>query len=213
LGAIQGVTAGLYAEQISALLQARLDALLEGYERHNVELDDQLTLDIMKDVLDLRNTLSGNLRAPRADLGAVSTHVFSGLVGQYVRISPNSIKLQIDRRRFMPSKPPTGQTTTNVYHVYGHNPRLNTNSTDHSVNSVTISNDQIFVELRQKIESGVLEADERNEILEKLHALEKDQDSPSFAKRYTEFTAVAANHMVIIGPFIPALTEMLHKVL
>ncbi len=113
----------------------------------------------------------------------------------------------------MPTKPPAGQTTTNVYHVYGHNPRWNTNSEDHSVNSVTISNDQVFVKVRQKIESEVPEGDERKDILDKLQALEKDQDSPSFAKRYTEFMAVAANHIQVICPFIPALTEMLHKVL
>jgi hypothetical protein len=49
--------------------------------------------------------------------------------------------------------------------------------------------------------------------LEKLKALEKDQNSPSFSKRYTEFMAVAANHIQVICPFIPALTEMLHKIL
>ena len=73
----------------------------------------------------------------------------------------------------MPTKPPAGQTTTNVYHVYGHNPRWNTHSTDQSVNSVTLSNDQIFVTLRQKIESEVPEGDQRNDILDKLQALEK----------------------------------------
>ena len=105
------------------------------------------------------------------------------------------------------------QSVTNIYHVYGHNPRWNTNSTDQSVNSVTMSSDEIFVTLRQKIESGVAEGDERNDILEKLKALEKDQNSPSFSKRYTEFMAVAANHIQVICPFIPALTEMLHKIL
>jgi hypothetical protein len=209
---IQGATARLHAEQLGALLQARLDALLEGYERHNVELDDQLSADIMKDVLDLRTRLSGTLRVPHADLGAVSAQVFGGLVDSSVRISPNSIKVQIDRRRFMPTTPLAGQTTTNIYHVYGHNPRWNTNSTDRSVNSVTLSNDEIFLTLQQKIESEVPQGDERKDILDKLQALKKDQESPSFARRYTEFIAVAANHIQVIYPFIPALTEILHKV-
>jgi hypothetical protein len=87
------------------------------------------------------------------------------------------------------------------------------NSADHSVNNVTVSSQQVFADLRREIESHVPEGDERKDILEKLTVLENEQGSPSFAKRYADFVAVAANHMALIGPFIPALTELLHKAL
>jgi len=64
-----------------------------------------------------------------------------------------------------------------------------------------------------KIESGVRGGNERATILEKLTALEQTQGSSSYAQRYSEFIAAAANHMTLIAPFIPALTELLHKVL
>jgi hypothetical protein len=59
----------------------------------------------------------------------------------------------------------------------------------------------------------VSDGEERADILEKLTALEQSQNSPSFGKRYTEFVAAAANHMILLSPFIPALTELLHKTL
>jgi hypothetical protein len=108
----------------------------------------------------------------------------------------------------MESLPPS-----TVFHIAGDNPRVNFNSTDNSVNVVIKTSEQIFASLRQTVESGVPEGDEQQGILEKLTALEKAQGSKSFGERYAEFVAVAANHMGLIGPFIPALTELLHKVL
>jgi hypothetical protein len=55
--------------------------------------------------------------------------------------------------------------------------------------------------------------DEKQDILERLATLEKSINSPSFRQQYTEFISAAANHMTLIAPFIPALTEILHKVL
>jgi hypothetical protein len=43
--------------------------------------------------------------------------------------------------------------------------------------------------------------------------LEKAQGTKLFAERYTDFISAAANHMTIIAPFIPALSELLKKAL
>jgi len=80
------------------------------------------------------------------------------------------------------------------------------------VNVVTKSTEEFFAALRERIESGVSGADQKD-ILAKLTALEASHGQPSFAQRYTDFMAAAANHITVIVPFIPALTEMLHKVL
>ena len=81
------------------------------------------------------------------------------------------------------------------------------------MNVVIVSSEQIFTNLRQQIESEIPAGDERRDILEKLTALEQAQNSPSFTKRYSDFIAAAANHMVLLGPFIPALTELLQRTL
>jgi len=71
---------------------------------------------------------------------------------------------------------------------------------------------QVFQEIRRQIEEGI-RIEERTEILSRLDALEQAQGTPSFVTRYTEFIAAAANHMTLIAPFIPALTQLLHNIL
>jgi hypothetical protein len=211
-------TARINAERITALLQLRLDSFLEGYELHGVLLDAELIREIIDDLIEQRSSMikqAGQVY-DRDPVGKqlVGTEPYLQMLEQHITMSPASMHTQIDRWRFNVKKKETDQpAVTNVYHVYGHNPRWNTNTTDQSVNSVTLSSDEIFVTLRQKIESGVSEGGEQRSILEKLEALQRAQDSPSFTQRYTEFMSAAANHMTIIGPFIPALTEMLHKYL
>ena len=111
----------------------------------------------------------------------------------------------------MPKKPEG--STINIYHVPGNNNRWLTNSQDYSVNVVTQSSDQIFASLRQEIESNIPAGEEQADILQRLGSLEAAQNSPLFMQRYAEFVAAAANHVQLISPFIPALTEMLQKVL
>jgi hypothetical protein len=144
----------------------------------------------------------------------------SGLEEQYPRLvegrvglSAAWIKTHIDRKRLMAKKTEGSTTSINVYHVNGSNNRWLTNSQDFSVNVVTQSSEQIFATLRKQVESSVPEGDEKRDILEKIVAMEKSDNTPAFKQRYTDFIAAAANHMALIGPFIPALTEMLHKVL
>jgi hypothetical protein len=42
-----------------------------------------------------------------------------------------------------------------------------------------------------------------------LDALEKAKGEKSFLTHYQEFIAVAADHMTLLCPFIPALTQMI----
>jgi hypothetical protein len=42
---------------------------------------------------------------------------------------------------------------------------------------------------------------------------QESHGQPSFAQRYTDFIATAANHVVLLTPFVLALTAMLQKVL
>jgi hypothetical protein len=59
----------------------------------------------------------------------------------------------------------------------------------------------------------IQEGDERSDILKRIDALEKAQGTKSFVERYTDFISAAANHMTVIAPFIPALSELLKKAL
>src|SRR5438270_1330094 len=126
-------TVQLRAKCISELVQARLDALLEGYELYGVPLDDEREANIITKVLDLRDTqISNAKKAASGDASLFNPAVYCGMLDGECRVSHNSIKVQIERRRRIgKNKEPV---PTNVYHVYGHNTRVNTNSTDQSVN-------------------------------------------------------------------------------
>ena len=102
---------------------------------------------------------------------------------------------------------------TNVYHISGHNVRVNSNSTDDSVNIVSVSQEQVFTTLKQEFVERIQDVEEQKDIIKKLDALQKAQGTKSFGERYTEFISAAANHMTVIGPFIPALTELLRTAL
>lgn len=205
-------TARIHGDQIKTLAEARLDALLEGCELHGVEIDDQMALNMCDEAAQGMNQMIYSTKSPA--FGGMPPMFpdtqYRRMVEQAVGINAAALKTRIDRRRLMPKKKEGPMT---IYNVKGDNARWNINSTDNSVNVITKSHAEFFSALRERIQSAVPEGNERNVILEKLDALDQSHGQPSFAKRYTEFIAVAANHMAVLTPFIPALTEMLHKVL
>jgi hypothetical protein len=66
----------------------------------------------------------------------------------------------------------------------------------------------VFSEMRTALAQVASDA-ERALIMERIEELEKAHGTPGFMARYQEFIAAAANHMSIIGPFLPALSSLL----
>jgi hypothetical protein len=204
--------ARIHGEQVKAMIEARLDAILEGYELYGIAIDDQMAINICDEVIQGTNQLVYNCKCPSfggsAPFGLESQ--YPRMVAQAVGLSANPVKTEIDRSWLMTKK--ESSPTTN-YYVQGENARVNVNTTDNSVNVVMESREEFFGTLQQRIESGVPERGERRKILDALTVLRESHGKPSFAQSYTDFMAAAANHITVIVPFIPALTEMLHKVL
>ncbi len=206
-------TARINGEMIRALTVARLEAILEGYELYGISIDDLMAVNICDEVVQGMNQIVHSSKDDTlVGLPALTTSRYPGMLAKEVGISAAWVKTQIDRTRLMPKKN-EGPSITTIYNIQGDNARWNVNSTDNSVNVVTKSNDEFFTTLRGRIESEIADADERGKILEAFAALQASHGKPSFAQRYTDFMAAAANHITVIVPFIPALTEMLHKVL
>lgn len=204
-------TARILGEQARALTQAHLDAILEGYELYGIEITDQMAGEICDEVMaGVNQRLSGASRHVFPGMPEQAAAMFPQLLGQHSGISVAWVKTQIDRSRLMAKKK---HVQTVVYNVHGDNARWNIGSIDNSVNVITKSAEEFFTTLREKIRSEIPDGEERVSILEKLHALEESHGQQSFAQRYTDFIAAAANHMALLAPFIPALTEMVHHVL
>src|SRR5260370_35405831 len=102
---------------------------------------------------------------------------------------------------------------TAKYYVQGENARVNVNSTDHSVNIVMKSKEEFFGAIRQRVESGVPDPEEKRKILDALTELVVSHGKPSFAQRYTELFGTTPDHLTLLTPFIPAPSEILSNAL
>ena len=206
--------ARIFGNQIRASTEAWLNATLEGYELYGVVIDDQMAVNICDDAMQGMNQMVAAARKHTFIQGmpVSATAAYPQLVARNVGISAAWVKTQIDRRRLLPKKNEVSTITT-IYNVQGDNARVSVNSSDHSVNIVTKSKEEFVGTLQQRIECRVQDGEERQKILSALTALQESQGKPEFAGRYTDFIATSANHVALLTPFIPALTDMLHRIL
>jgi hypothetical protein len=223
-GAIQE-TVRFRAEFSCELLQVRFDAFVEGAELNSLRIDHEVGAAILEDVelarsylvSNAKSSLPGDLLAPQRRL--LAPEVLDSLITERLESATGNLmakfRLQIEREILKSQRTEGGKqpSVTNIYHLTGNNPRVNVNSVDNSTNVTTLSADEVFSELRKQLDAGIVQEDLRAEVLASLEELQGAQNAPGFARRYTEFVSVAADHMELIAPFIPALTEMLRKVI
>jgi hypothetical protein len=93
--------------------------------------------------------------------------------------------------------------------VSGPNSRVNIHSTDQSIN--TVVGDEVFKQLRKALDEGIGEEGEREKLRNLVNRVEAARDQKSYIDSYQALIASAANHMTIIAPFLPALTELLKR--
>ncbi len=111
---------------------------------------------------------------------------------------------QIDVRR--KGSFPHGQGGHMNITVSGDNARVNIGSTDNSKN--TVNHGALFSEIVAAIERSV--PGERGTVLvEAVREMEQTQGTAGYAAAYQRFIGLAADHMTLIVPFLPALTALL----
>ena len=135
--------------------------------------------------------------------GLVETYIvldrgyFSGFGGHY----------QAKVRKEGSIKEDKYQSIVNVYTASGPNSRISINSTDNSTNYIN-NLDSIFNDLKIVLES-LPDKEIQEKSLEILEELKKHKNTPSYLIKYQEFVSLLANHMTVIAPFIPALTQLI----
>lgn len=91
--------------------------------------------------------------------------------------------------------------------VSGMNSRVNFNTTDQSIN---IGHDNsVFSEIRSALEASGMPPATLMEVDIRLAEMKAAKDKISFAKAYQNFVGVIADHISVVAPFLPALTEVL----
>jgi hypothetical protein len=92
--------------------------------------------------------------------------------------------------------------------IHGDHARVNLNSVDQSTNISSKTTVDVWANLRATIEREVPEP-EKSHLLRAVGGMKEAAGKPSFKDRYKEFMAQAANHMTILTPFLPMLTNLL----
>ena len=85
------------------------------------------------------------------------------------------------------------------------NSKVNINSIDDSINNVTNTPEKVFEQLEKVISEQIKN---NQKLLKQLFDLKENKGKPTFIGKYKIFIMSAANHMSLLAPFIPALTQM-----
>lgn len=94
-----------------------------------------------------------------------------------------------------------------VYNANGINSRININSTDNSKN-YSNDTDLLFEDLKLVL-AEIVEKEIREKSFQILEKLNKLKRTSSYLTNYKSFISLLANHMTVIAPFIPALTQLI----
>lgn len=172
------------------------DGAIRSIERGLVD-SKQIFIENMKAVIlvgdEIRRTLPNGMEETFEVLDPVC---FTGSLAHY--------EVKFRRKGTFPSG--TGGNFT--FHVSGANARVNVNSHDQSHNAVIADN--VFAELKNKINSEVSDSEERSRLLADVETMHGHVgDRSAFITAYQKFVASAADHMTLIAPFLPALTNFL----
>jgi hypothetical protein len=96
-----------------------------------------------------------------------------------------------------------------VYNVSGLNARVNIQSTDSSTNVINVESAALFDKLRNAIQESIKDTDVVKRLAEQVDAMQAAAGTRSFAQQYQEFISVAADHLTLFLPLLPALTQLL----
>ena len=100
-----------------------------------------------------------------------------------------------------------GQGGHSNVNISGHNARVNIGSTDQSVN-IAIEGD-VFTEISAALDAHISDEKSKQELLAALEKMKNERSGSRFIAAYQNFISLAANHMSVIAPYLPALTKLL----
>ena len=94
-----------------------------------------------------------------------------------------------------------------IYNVTGPNSRVNINSNDSSINVANVNTPELFQRMREAA-ATLLDNEQRQVLVERIDGLEQSHGSEDFAEKYRDCVSVAADHMSLFTPFMPALGQL-----
>ena len=102
----------------------------------------------------------------------------------------------------------SASSNATTYNVTGPNARLNVGSTDNSTNVIATDNAELFNQLRTLVES-VSDQAARTAIASAVDDMQQSAGRTAFTHHYARFISVAADHVGLFAPLLPALSRLL----
>ena len=201
----------LVEESDAAVLQATADAYIEGHRVRGLPIGQDVVKHLEQIMNEMIRTSKQSLLRSAAMSGNRSggglnyvNHLSS--FGGRSREALSAIKAQIELHNLSPA----GAAQPSVaFHLHGAHTRVNIGSVDQSTN--ILNEEQLFDKLAAALEAGIGAEDERRQLLGAVVGLREETEKQKFYRRYSEFVTLAANHIQIVMPFLPALAELAHK--
>ena len=109
----------------------------------------------------------------------------------------------------VPPRPRPVAGPQGVYNLIGSNARVNIQSSDSSTNVVSVESAVLFDDLREAIRKSSLDSTVVQQLIQHVDAMQSETGTKTFGERYKEFVVAAADHMTLVAPFLPALTQLL----
>ena len=119
---------------------------------------------------------------------------------------PGHYQSQVEKSTARP-KPSTTQQV--VYNLIGPNTRVNIQSRDSSTNILNVESADLFRKLRTTINDSITDSELATRLVGHVDTMEAAVGTKDFSEQYKEFIGSAANHITLVGPFLPALTQFL----
>ena len=136
-------------------------------------------------------------------LEVTDSHQHSGMGG----IS-DFYEIEFERQGSRARRPHHGAVSVTV--TDSQQPHINVNSTDRSTSVIYGQDQRIFDEIRGLLQEAVRDPEELDQILLSVENMERKSRIPrEFSGAYKEFISVAANHLSILAPLLPSLTNLL----
>ena len=122
---------------------------------------------------------------------------------------PEHYQSKVRKNTAAPPSPRPAAEPQIVYNLIGPNARVNIQSSDSSTNVVSVESADLFDNLREAIQKSSLDSTIARQLIQNVDVMQSAVGTKTFGERYKEFIAVAADHMTLVAPFLPALTQLL----
>ncbi|MGG2114154.1 hypothetical protein ABFY60_27675 [Lysinibacillus pakistanensis] len=129
--------------------------------------------------------------------------------GYYEAFGAFDAHYQCDVRKLTSVKEtvPSSRTINNYFNAP--NTRYNENSTDNSINMVVNDDTSLFDEIRATLKQQNIEENELAILIEQINDMQQSIGQDNFSDKYARFIQGLGNHVTVVAPFLPALSQYL----